>query len=202
MDSYGNVELTEHYATTKYHYVIYRRDFESIDDELRRYGEYCVKYVLGLKAYLMKTLRSSGRSGSGASAGMVEVYEFLLRCFDENALTRNYLYAIKAKRAATQKYKKLVGGYFRPSWYGHALYYPFVTNIMSDRERAFVNAGKEDYEKREELHFEYLEQLAKADTPFVPRKKKFSVILLIAGFVLAAFGLFLMLGKLLPDAPG
>ena len=163
----GNiVNLSEDVDTMTITHRIFRRDFSSLADEIMRYGDFCVHYCFAAANYLRGLVKDKRGAGAPISKKLLELKE-RVDLIDYDLLTKDCRFAIRTAKEIRPYLEEFNGGTFNCRLNGKDYRYPFLTNIMSEKEKEFVQKwGKkkvtsEYFDTRERLHFEYLEEMAK-----------------------------------------
>lgn len=163
VDGAGNVSLRENYSSDYYNVEVYRRDLNSLNDELLRYAEYCRHWVTCLHEYLNRQIENYENTGKYDNPQVPEMYD-AVHCLISEKLNTDPAYAVECKKKVERFYKIL--GYSHPWYNGEYVWYHFVSSITSEEEQELINfynksKKKKDntfWAKREELHFKYLDR--------------------------------------------
>ena len=159
------VNISSDFYDVDIDHFIFKRDFISLEDEIMRYGDFCVRYCFAAKNHLNGVVEDKRGAGMPVDKKILNL-RAMVNAIDEDLLTEDCLYAIRKKKEICPYIEDYWGGPFTLSLNDKPFRYPFVTNIMSDKEKEFVEKwGKkkitsEYYDARERLHFEYLEEMA------------------------------------------
>lgn len=159
VDAAGNVSLSKDTDDSTYDVIhkIYRRDLVSIEDELKRYAEYCFIYISAIYNTIDQALINSNGSGKA-----VDPYYFELKKVtdkvDWKKAKKDVSYVIGMKKTICAMYEDHYQKSFSFSTYGKEVEYPFVSTVMAPGEEKLLN--KKDIRKRKKVHFAYLEEAA------------------------------------------
>lgn len=157
VDSAGNVTLSPNVDAYDVYHYIYRRDLVSIEDELRRYAEYCFIYISAISNTVDQTLENS--KGSGEHVDKI-IYEFkkVIDKVNWDEARKNVSYVIGIKKILCAMYEGYYKEPFVFHYYGKTVTYPFISKVMAPSEELYLN--KKDIREREKVHFAYLEEAA------------------------------------------
>lgn len=146
IDDYGNEYFKEDYALEKSYVIIYRRDLESLDDEILRFAHYSKYVVYAIFGRMRQDIRNSRNSGIALPPDYKKDYD----AFEQRHI-RNKAFVNSDKKAilAAKRYADaMVDKYNLPTFT-----YDFASSIVGPEE----SKAKDVYE-RERMHLDYLEQ--------------------------------------------
>lgn len=180
VDSFGHVTLTQDVDTytTKTKHTILRRDLCSLEDEILRYAEYCVRYIWSARPYINNIIKNNDGAGIKTDPEIFRIKDFI-DSVDFTRTYKDYLYAIRTKKVIATSCERFFDTSFNVPVGNNETYdYPFISSVMAPDEEAFIKKyGKKRrdnafVETRKKLHFEYLEEMAEQlDIDFYNKQK-------------------------------
>lgn len=157
VDACGNVTLSPDLDSVDVNHYIYRRDLTSLEDELKRYAEYCFIYISAIDNISDQEIENAEASGGNVDLIIYKFKEVLVKVDWERA-RKEVPYVIGIKKILCAMYETHYKKPFIFSNYGKNIYYPFISKVMAPGEKQYLD--KEHIREREKVHFSYLEEAA------------------------------------------
>ena len=191
VDASGNVTLSKDYSETTIHHFIYRRRFDTVDDEIRRYGEYCFHYISAIKNMSEKRITNATAAGGKVESIYYQFKEITDKINWQEA-EKDVTYTINLKITLCKMYEAYFKEPFEFVNSGKDLVFHFVSKVMAPGEEQYL--GKKDVKKREKVHFAFLEEAANKIRHFTlgknPHKTAKHVLSIVFLAVWGAFSIF------------
>lgn len=194
VDADGYVSLTPDVDTYECYHRIYRRDLVSIEDELKRYAEYCYIYISAISNTVDQTFENAKASGEQVDEIIYRFKEVIDKVNWEQT-RKDVSYVISIKKILCNMYEEYYKKPFVFHYYGKNVNYPFISKVLAPSEEQYLN--KKDIRKREKIHFAYLEKAAlKADSFSLGKNPHKSAMHVLSIVFLSFWGLMTLIGAL------